>query len=176
MGYYSVSLRRKREAVKTLAAHAVDRSWNLEPFGSALASERSSVAVPYGGCTEPSNVKAGGSACPIRFQCAGCPFYRPDPSYLPAIEQQVNDLGADRETAQAMGAAPFVTSALTAQIRAYQDVAATMRQRLAGLPAEERAEIEEASAVLRKARASARALLPLTVIRSDGRDDPGRDR
>ena len=29
------------------------------------------VAVPYGRCAEPSNVAAGGGACPIRFHCAG---------------------------------------------------------------------------------------------------------
>ena len=30
------------------------------------------VAVPYGRCSEPSNVAAGGGACPVRFRCAGC--------------------------------------------------------------------------------------------------------
>ena len=49
-------------------------------------TQRASVSVPFGNCTEPSNVNAGGGACPIRFQCAGCGFYRPDPSYLPALE------------------------------------------------------------------------------------------
>ena len=39
-----------------------------------LAYERRSVAVPFGGCTEPSDIKAGGQACPIRFQCSGCGF------------------------------------------------------------------------------------------------------
>jgi hypothetical protein len=39
------------------------------------------------------------------------------------------------------------------------------RRNLAGLPADERAEIEQASAALRKARiAGGRALLPLTVL------------
>lgn len=30
------------------------------------------VAVPFGVCAEPSNVKAGGHACPFRFRCLGC--------------------------------------------------------------------------------------------------------
>jgi hypothetical protein len=30
------------------------------------------VAVPYGICREPSNVAAGGGACPFRFRCVGC--------------------------------------------------------------------------------------------------------
>ena len=42
----------------------------------STAYQMRSVAVPFGNCIEPSNVKAGGKACPIRFQCAGCGFYR----------------------------------------------------------------------------------------------------
>ena len=159
-----ITLKRKRDAVTKLSAHVIDRRGAAAPC-SPDAYEMRSVAVPYGGCTEPSNVKAGGHACPIRFQCAGCGFYRPDPSYLPAIEQHINDLRADRETATAMDAAGFVTTAMNKGITAYEAVAATMRRTLAGLPAGERAEIEQASAVLRKARiAGGRALLPLTVL------------
>jgi len=29
------------------------------------------VAVPFGACTEPSNVSAGGHGCPFRFRCLG---------------------------------------------------------------------------------------------------------
>lgn len=172
MGYFQVSLKRKRAAVKTLAALAVDRTGSPAPFASGLAYQRSSVAVPFGGCVEPSNVKAGGHACPIRFQCAGCPFYRPDPSYLPAIEQQINDLKADRESAEAMDAAEYVVRNLSEQVDAYAEVAATMRQRLADLPADERAEIEEASAIMRRARATTtHRLLPLTVTAGTNRAD-----
>ncbi|GAB2837499.1 hypothetical protein GCM10027073_74490 [Streptomyces chlorus] len=89
--YYTVSLKRKSEAVAKLSAHVLDQHGHLSP-SSSTAYEMRSVAVPYGGCTEPSNVKAGGQACPIRFQCAGCGFYRPDPSYLPAIEHHINEL------------------------------------------------------------------------------------
>jgi hypothetical protein len=156
-----VSLKRKRGAVNTLAAQAVDKSGRAAPFSSGLAYQRSSVAVPFGGCTEPSNVKAGGNACPIRFQCAGCGFYRPDPSYLAAIEQHVNDLRADHETAQAMDAADFVMAGLTGQIDSYTSIAATMRQRLTALPDDQRAEIEEASAIMRKTRVGGRTMLPL---------------
>jgi integrase len=166
MGYYTVSLKRKQAAVKTLNTHVLDRAGNPAPFTSPLAYQRSSVAVPFGGCTEPSNVKAGGGACRLRFQCAGCGFYRPDPSYLPAIEQQINDLRADRETAQAMNAAAFVTHNLTEQIHSYQDVAAKMRTHLAELPIKDRTEIEEASTIMRRARASSGHLqLPITPIK-----------
>jgi primosomal protein N'' len=97
-------------------------------------------------------VKAGGSACPIRFQCAGCGFYRPDPSYLPALEQHIAALRADRETAAAIGAADYVIDNLTAQIRAFTDVADTMRRRLDALPPGERDDVEHASKILRRAR------------------------
>ncbi|MFF3359808.1 tyrosine-type recombinase/integrase [Streptomyces sp. NPDC002917] len=170
--YYTVSLQRKREAVSKLSAHVVDNQGLPRPATPAVYEMRS-VAVPYGGCTEPSNVKAGGGSCPIRFQCAGCGFYRPDPSYLSAIEQHTNELRADRETAQAMDAAEFVITALTAQITAFEQVTDRMRRSLALLPAAERAEIEEAAAVLRRARAgSGHSLLPLTVADNAHRDRP----
>jgi hypothetical protein len=112
------------------------------------------VSVPFGNCTEPSNVKAGGGACPIRFQCAGCGFYRPDPSYLPALEQHVAGLRADRETAEAIGAADYVIDNLTAEIGAFTRVAEQMRHRLAELTSDERDEVEQASKILRRARAA----------------------
>ncbi|MFF7251511.1 tyrosine-type recombinase/integrase [Embleya sp. NPDC008237] len=165
--YYTVSLKRKREAVSKLSAHVVDHLGQPSPC-STTAYEMRSVAVPYGGCTEPSNVKAGGEACPIRFQCAGCGFYRPDPSYLPALEQHINELRADRETAHAMRTAEFVTTALTAQITAYEQVVDRMRTHLQALPDTERTRIEEASTILRKARAGdTHTLLPLTPTPRD---------
>ncbi|WP_146258959.1 hypothetical protein [Streptomyces tateyamensis] len=127
------------------------------------------MAVPFGNCTEPSNVKAGGKSCALRFQCAGCGFYRPDPSYLPAIEEHLHALRSDRETAQAMDAAPFVLRNLADQINAFTDVADTMRNRLEELPVDQRAEIEEAGKILRKARLSeGRTLLPLSVVQRRG--------
>ncbi|MGH3629316.1 MAG: tyrosine-type recombinase/integrase, partial [Sciscionella sp.] len=77
MGYYSVGLKRKQQAIRSVGALAVDASGKPAPFTSPTAYQQASVSVPYGNCTEPSNVKAGGGACPIRFQCAGCGFYRP---------------------------------------------------------------------------------------------------
>lgn len=172
--YYTVSMKRRRRAVAALSAHVVDRH-GTPTACSTSAYQMRSVAVPYGGCTEPSNIKAGGRACPIRFQCAGCGFYRPDPSYLLAIEQHINELRAGRETARAMDSATFVINAMTEEISAYEAIAATMRTKLADLPADERAEIEQASVVLRKLRAAAgnTTALPLTVItRAPGRQ-PG---
>lgn len=42
------------------------------------------------------------------FQCAGCGFYRPDPSFLPAIAEHIVELRADRELAVATDAAAWV--------------------------------------------------------------------
>jgi hypothetical protein len=68
-----------------------------------------------------------------------------------------------------MDAAGFVTTGMNKEITAYEAVAATMRRNLAEVPAGERAEIEQASAVLRKARlAGGHRLLPLTVLTPDG--------
>ena len=123
MGYYQISLKRKQQAIRSVGSLATDAAGNPAPFTSPTAYERASVAVPFGNCTEPSNVKAGGGACPIRFQCAGCGFYRPDPSYLPALEQHIASLRADRETALAIGAADYVLASLTAEIDAFTAVA-----------------------------------------------------
>lgn len=164
-GYYTVSLKRKREAIKIMSRYVQDRAGAPCPQpGTAASYELKSVAVAFGNCTEPANVKAGGKGCPIRFQCAGCGFYRPDPSYLPAIESHINALKADRETALAIDADDFVVRNLTDQADAFTGIAASMRDRLRDLPGGERAEVEHASAVLRKLRAGAsHPLLPLTV-------------
>jgi hypothetical protein len=154
MGYYRVGLKRKQQAIRSVGALALNAAGNPAPFTSPTAYQRASVSVPFGNCTEPSNVKAGGGACPIRFQCAGCGFYRPDPSYLPALEQHIAELRADRETAQAIGAADYVTANLTAEIHAFTRVAEQMHRRLADLTPAEREEVEQASKLLRRARAA----------------------
>ncbi|MFD7338493.1 tyrosine-type recombinase/integrase [Streptomyces violascens] len=162
---YYKALKRKQEAVKTMRLHVVDRNGNPAPMTSNNAYEMRSVQVPFGGCVEPSNVKAGGQACPIRFQCAGCGFYRPDPSYLAAIEDQIRDLKTDKETALAMGTDEFVIRNLQDQIDAYKKVAANMHEQIAGLPEAEREELMESVKVLRKSRAARGRMLPLTVIK-----------
>ncbi|MFB8406529.1 tyrosine-type recombinase/integrase [Streptomyces sp. NPDC055912] len=163
--YYKVSLKRKQEAVKSMRLRVVDRHGNPAPITSNKAYEMRSVAVPFGGCTEPSNVKAGGQACPIRFQCAGCGFYRPDPSYLAAIEDQIRDLKADKETALAMDTAEYVVRNLQDQIDSFRKIAANMHEQIAELPESEREELMESVKVLRKSRAARGRMLPLTVIK-----------
>jgi integrase len=168
MGYYRVGLARKQQAIRAVGSLAVDAAGNPAPFISPTAYQRASVAVPFGNCTEPANVKAGGGACPIRFQCAGCGFFRPDPSYLPALEQHIAELRADRETAHAIGAAAYVIDNLTAEIGAFTRVADQMRRRLAELTPGQREEVEQASKLLRRARAARQ--LPLITNPQPGKE------
>ncbi|HEY5882908.1 MAG TPA: hypothetical protein VIU11_28645 [Nakamurella sp.] len=59
----------------------------------------------------------------------------------------------------------FVLRNLTDQITSYQHVLDSMRTRLATFSADERDEVEQAAAVLRKVRAGAgRVHLPITAI------------
>ncbi|GAA1240373.1 MULTISPECIES: hypothetical protein [Streptomyces violaceusniger group] len=159
----------KREAVDTLRVLTVDRQGDSAPMGSATAYEMRSVAVLWGNCVEPSNVKAGGNACPIRFQCAGCGSYRPDPSHLPAIEDQVQSLKANLEAARAMGAADYTIKGMEGEIADYQNVIKKMKAKMESMSDEERHEVEEASKVLRRLRAgstgSGPVALPMPTIR-----------
>jgi hypothetical protein len=59
------------------------------------------VAVPFGVCSEPSNVKAGGGACPFGFRCLGCGHFRTDPSYLPELRDYLDSLLQARERIRA---------------------------------------------------------------------------
>jgi len=155
MGYFKVSQKRRREAVELMRMHVVDREGNVKPTASGLAYEARSVAVPFGNCVEPSNVKAGGKKCPIRFQCSGCGFYRPDLSCLVTREEHIRELKADRETAIDLFSAEFVIRNLTDEILSFEAVVASIRKKLATMPEAERRQIEEAGTVLRKVRASA---------------------
>jgi integrase len=161
-GYYTITADRKRSAIETVGKLAIDKDGAPAPISGSTTYQMRSVAVPFGNCIEPSNVKAGGKACPIRFQCAGCGFYRPDPSYIPAIEEHINSLTADREIASAMDAAPFVIDNLDAQICAFRNVLDVMHGALDRLDVERRDQVEHASAVLRRARAGAK--LPLEDV------------
>ncbi|MFE3758870.1 tyrosine-type recombinase/integrase [Nocardia tengchongensis] len=163
MGYFTVSLKRKREATEKITAFIVDRRGRPAGFSTVSDYERQSVAVPFGNCTEPSNIKAGGQHCPVRFQCAGCSFYRPDPSYLPAIEQHIAQVRSDKELALATDAANWIIGNFDAQISAFGDVITAMTQMLEALPHDQRATVEDASRELRKARQAA-AFIPMTAL------------
>jgi integrase len=103
-GYYRVGEDRRRAAVDTVTAMSFDRHGNRiwRDAATLLDAEHAryaigEVAVPYGRCTEPSNVQAGGGACPVRFRCAGCDHFRTDVSYLPDLTAHLDDLLRTRE-------------------------------------------------------------------------------
>ena len=108
LGYYRVTEKRVRAAVDRVSAHQFDNQGRRVMLGirELLADEHArmrvgQVAVPFGICTEPSNVKAGGQACPYKFTCLGCGHFRSDPSYLPELKSYLQQLLADREQVQA---------------------------------------------------------------------------
>src|SRR5664280_1407236 len=102
--YYRVGEDRRRAAVDTVTAMSFDRHGNRvwREAAALLDSEHAryavgEIAVPYGRCTEPSNVAAGGGACPVRFRCAGCDHFRTDVSHLPDLIGYLDDLLQTRE-------------------------------------------------------------------------------
>ncbi|HTW06619.1 MAG TPA: site-specific integrase [Acidimicrobiales bacterium] len=160
LGYYKVQESRKRKAMEVLARHNVDhrglaRPVAGEPSSSAHLREHISwVAVPMGKCSEPTNVRSGGQACPIRYQCAGCPHFESDPSYLPELRAYANELRREREAMIAAGATDWAVEHVSRQLEVIVGHVRVHESLLERLGDDERALVEEASATLRKARQS----------------------
>lgn len=164
-GYYSVSTKKRREATKAVSPFTVNR------FGARLDSDPStyeirSVAVPYGSCTEPSNVKANGQSCPIRFQCSGCDFFQADPSYLPSLRQAVIDLRSNLAIAEASGAANWVLEAGREEIAGYKKIINSLEAIVESLDSTERKNLEHSAAFLSSARS--KEFLPIVDITNSG--------
>jgi hypothetical protein len=162
--YYRVGESRRREAVDRVAAMQFDRHGNRiwREAKTLLDSEHArrgvgEVAVPFGVCAEPSNVKAGGGACPYRFRCAGCDHFRTDVSYLPDLQAYLDDLLRTRERLRA--AVDLDAWARTEATPSTQEI--TRIRRLIGristgldeLTADDRAHVEHAVATVRRHRA-----------------------
>ncbi|MCX5613479.1 MULTISPECIES: hypothetical protein [unclassified Streptomyces] len=99
-----------RQAVERVAAHQFDRNGQRtwQQIQGALDDEHTrlrigQVSVPFGICMEPSNIKAGGQACPFRFRRLGCGHFRTDASYLPELKDYLQTLLRDRERVLATG-------------------------------------------------------------------------
>lgn len=160
LGYYRVGDARKRAAMEVLARHTIDnrgvtRPVDGEPSSVAHLREHLSwVAVPMGKCSEPTNVRAGGQACPIRYQCAGCPHFESDPCYLPELRAYGDELRREREAMLAAGAADWAVEHVARQLDVIASHICTHEALLDHLAADERAAIADASLTLRKARQS----------------------
>ncbi|MDQ3454474.1 MAG: site-specific integrase [Actinomycetota bacterium] len=163
-GYYRVGEPRRREAVDRVAALAVDRHGNRvwQKAQALVDSEHArralgEVAVPYGVCTEPSNVRAGGGACPFRFRCAGCDHFRTDVSYLPDLHAYLDDLLRNRERLLACSElddwARQEATPSDEEIDRIRRLIARVKAGLDDLNTDERTAIEHAVEVVRRHRA-----------------------
>jgi len=163
-GYYRVGEDRHSGAVDKVTAMQFDRRGNRIWRGArALLDDEharyavGSVAVPYGTCTEPSNVAAGGTDCPVRFRCAGCDHFRTDVSYLPDLTAYLDDLLRTRERlAAATGIDTWArdrAAPADQEITIIRQLISRIKGDIAGLNPHDRARIDEAVAVVRKHRA-----------------------
>lgn len=161
--YYRVTEKRTREAVDRVSAHQFDGSGNrvFRGITQLLAHEHArirvgQVAVPFGICTEPSNVKAGGQACPYKFTCLGCGHFRSDPSYLPELKSYLQQMLADRERLRAADdLEEWARSKISPRDEEIAKLRALIRRIEADLDQlsdEDRAQISDAVSVIRKTR------------------------
>jgi hypothetical protein len=98
-------------------------------------------------------VRAGGQACPIRYQCAGCAHFQSDPSYLPELRAHADDLRREREAMLSASAAAWVViDGVDRQLEVITGHVRTHEQLLDSLPESERVLIQDASTTVRKAR------------------------
>jgi integrase len=171
--YYRVGAQRRRDAVDTVSKHQFDRGgqrvWRQAQvlFDAEHARQAiGQVAVPYGTCTEPSNVQAGGGACPFRFRCVGCDHFRTDVSYLPELTAYLQDLLRDRE--RVLAATDLEDWARTEavpseeEIRRVKNLVHSVKDHLDELTAGQRAVVEQAIALVRQSRTVVHLGIPTT--------------
>jgi integrase len=172
-GYYSITVTRMRKAVDSLAAVQFngrgEHVWSqarvlLESEHQRIAVGQ--VAIPFGICTEPSNVQAGGGACPFRFRCLGCGHFRSDPSYLPELRDYLDMLLRDRERIRAATEldewAQAEAMPSEAEIERLRQLIRRVEHDLDALDANERRQIDEAVQVVRRTRQTVHLGLPTT--------------
>jgi hypothetical protein len=171
--YYRVGAQRRRDAVDTVSKHQFDRSgqqvWRQAQVLLDAEHARQAigqVAVPYGTCTEPSNVQAGGGACPFRFRCVGCDHFRTDVSYLPELTAYLQDLLRDRE--RVLAATDLDDWARTEAIPSEEEIRRVkylihgVKDHLDELTADQRAIVEQAIALVRQTRTVVHLGMPAT--------------
>jgi len=161
--YYRVGEQRRREAVDRVTALQFDRHGNRtwQQAKALLDSEYvrravGEVVVPFGVCAEPSNVKAGGHACPYRFRCVGCDHFRTDVSYLPELQAHLDDLLRNRERLLAAtdvdNWARAEAMPSTEEITRIRRLIHRITTELDTLTSDDRHQIEQAVATVRRTR------------------------
>ena len=162
-GYYRITENRIRAAIDRVARHQFDAAGQrvFHDIAGLLADEQAririgQVAVPFGMCTEPSNVKAGGRACPYKYVCTGCGHFRSDPSYLPELKSYLQQLLADAERLHAAAdLQPWArthTAPPDEQISQVRELIRRIEADLDTLTSQDRARIENAVATIRATR------------------------
>jgi hypothetical protein len=183
-GYYRMTHARRRDAVVRLSRLQLTSTGSLVTAGlrvleyeDSLRGEVGSVAVPFGMCTEPSNVQAGGHSCPYRMQCLGCNHFRTDPSYLPELGEYLTQLLTSRERINAAGdqIEPWARrSAMPSdeEIERVRHLIRRCESALAALTNGERAEITSCISQVRTSRGHAAQAIPLQLSGSIRIEDP----
>lgn len=176
--YYRIGEDRRRAAVDAVTALSFDRHGNRiwRDAHMLLESERArhtvgEVAVPYGTCTEPTNVQAGGGACPVRFRCAGCDHFRTNIAYLPDLQAYLDDLLRTRERLAATidGVDDWARADATPteeEITRIRWLIHRIKGNIADLDDTERARIEGAVAIVRRHRVAHMVPLGMPILTS----------
>lgn len=162
-GYYRITENRLRAAVDKVARHQFNAAGQrvFTSIAGLLSDEHArmrvgQVAVPFGMCTEPSNVKAGGHACPYKYTCTGCGHFRSDPSYLPELKSYLQQLLADRERLHAAtDLQPWARAQVTPpdeQVSQVRELIRRIEADLDILSEDDRAQIRQAVTAIRAAR------------------------
>ncbi|MGH3371214.1 MAG: tyrosine-type recombinase/integrase, partial [Nocardioidaceae bacterium] len=175
LGYYRVTAKRKRQAQDRLGPLQLDHAGRLVRPGidrlaeaEKLREDVGQVAVPFGICTEPTNVAAGGHSCPFRHRCTGCEYFRTDPSFQPELRAYLTHLLADRErlATAVPQLAEWARSEATPAVEEIDAVRRLVRandEAIATLDLEDRNAIEDAIATMRKHRATLDATFPVEL-------------
>lgn len=183
-GYYRVTARRRRGAVDALAALQIDRKGRrLRPLVETLLESEvlreniGEVSVRFGTCVEPSNVRAQGRACPMRFQCLGCAHYRTDPSYQEALRAHLTRLLTDKERLASalpdldewarLGALPS-----DEEIEALRRLIRRNEELMSALEPHDRTNVEEAIEVMKAARAQLQTAVPVRLLGANRQSVP----
>jgi integrase len=176
--YYRVGEDRRRAAVDTVTALSFDRHGNRiwRDAQALLESEHAryaigEIAVPYGTCNEPSNVQAGGGACPVRFRCAGCDHFRTTVAHLPDLQAYLDDLLRTRELLAAAvdGVDEWARADATPaeeEITRIRRLINRIKGDVAELDQTERVQIEQAVAIVRRHRAAHAVPLSMPTIQA----------
>ena len=172
-GYYKVNKTRMRKAVATVSEMQLNHRGNRVTANLAELVDAEydryqvgQIAVAFGTCHEPSNVKSSGQSCPYRFRCFGCAHFRTDPSYLPELREHLKRLLVDHERLNTATNGMLEDWARRDAVPPPEEIVAVRRlirnaeAVLDGLTPEERASVDELFAVIRRARANIDTALP----------------